>query len=30
MGPADFQKFIAAETVTWAKVIDSNKIERVK
>lgn len=30
MGPADFQKFIADETATWAKVIEANKIERVK
>lgn len=30
LGPAEFQKFIADETATWAKVIEGNKMEKVK
>jgi tripartite-type tricarboxylate transporter receptor subunit TctC len=30
LGPAASQKFLAGETTTWAKVIESSKIEKVK
>ena len=30
MGPAETTKFIADETATWAKVIETNKLEKVK